>query len=66
MVQPGTAQAVPKEYIGKYEQGKQRQEMEKAEGSEVRSGMWQLKNWSQEPRTKKLVSRMYWIQIMTF
>lgn len=66
MVQPGTAQAEPKEYTNKHEQGKQREEMEKAEGSEVRSEMWQLKNWSQEPRTKKLFCRMYWIQIMIF
>lgn len=44
MVQPGTAQTEPKEYIGKHEQGKQRQEMEKAEEIEVRSEMWQLKN----------------------
>lgn len=52
MVQPGTAQAEPKEYIGKHEQGKQRQEMEKAEGSEVRSEMWSSKTGAKSPEPR--------------
>lgn len=41
--------------------GKQGQETEEAEKAKARSGMGQLKNWSQETRTEEPFSMIYWI-----